>query len=81
MKRKILIIFLVLIVFILSRCSDNTNGSNSSNTNVNSKECNMGEVEIDGMCCRYIYKYPNKDGSCPTGYDDNPPSGGNRNVC
>ncbi len=81
MKRKSLIVFLLIIVFVLSGCSGNTNRSSSSGTSGTSKQCNMGEVEIDGMCCRYIYKYPNKDGSCPYGYDDDPPAGGNRNVC
>lgn len=81
MKNKCLIIFLLLILCILTGCSNNSNGRDSNNSTSVSRECNMGEQEVDGMCCRYIYKYPNKDGSCPNGYDDDPPPSGNRNVC
>lgn len=74
-------ILLALLVFLLLGCSNNTSSNPSSTTGSSSKSCLSGEYYVDGSCCRYNYKYPNKDGSCPYDYDDDPPPGGNYNVC
>lgn len=74
------VIFLITIGFIFLVGCDNSNEYNTYEYETNLK-CSMGEVQMNGRCCRYISRYPNKDGTCPNGYDDSAPSGYNQNMC
>ena len=78
MKR---VLFLVSIILLITGCMNSTTQVNSSKINDETSSCSMGEVEMNGRCCRYISRYPNKDGSCPVGYDDSAPSGYIQNMC
>jgi len=73
-------IILVLIVILLTGCSSDSGAIDNTNS-VSEKQCLSGEYEVSGRCCRYISRYPNKDGSCPVGYDDSAPGAYNPNMC